>query len=115
MRSSIKLLCAIVSVLWIAAVIPGCVSTPPATQSPPEPGEVRQPAGNPESFWGKFSWSELSAAEQRLWGKLGWDRDSWDGASAPPASEEMEWGQLSPEERAAATKLGYDRFYWDSN
>ncbi|UCF92687.1 MAG: hypothetical protein JSW39_00590 [Desulfobacterales bacterium] len=93
----------------------GCAAPPSATESSPAKADVRQPKGNPEVFWNKFSWSDLTAAEQELWGTLGWDQDSWDGHAPAPLSENMEWGELSAEERTAAEQLGYSRFYWDSN
>ena len=70
---------------------------------------------NPETFWEKFYWSDLTPAEQELWGKLGWDKDSWDEKAPPPRTEDMGWSELSPVERNAAKQLGYNSFYWDSN
>jgi hypothetical protein len=101
--------------LLVAMLLFGCASPPSATQSSPATANVRQPEGNPEAFWNKFSWSDLTPAEQELWGKLGWGKDSWAGTAPPPLTEDTEWSELSSEERKSATQLGYDRFYWDSN
>ena len=100
--------------LLVAMLLFGCAS-PSATQSPTATENVRQPRGNPESFWNKFYWSDLTPAEQELWGKLGWDKDSWDGKALSPSSENMDWSELTSEERNAAKQLGYNRVYWDSN
>ena len=101
--------------LLVAMLLFGCASAPSATQSAPVIADVHQPKGNPEAFWSKISWSDLTPTEQELWGKLGWVKDSWDGKAPAPSSENMEWGELSPEERSAAEQLGYSRFYWDRN
>jgi hypothetical protein len=93
----------------------GCASTQSATQSSPVTAGLRQPKGNPETFWIKFKWSDFTPKEQELWGKLGWNKDSWTGKTPPPSTEEMDWSELSSEERKAAEQLGYNRFYWDSN
>jgi hypothetical protein len=101
--------------LLVAMLLFGCASPPSATQSSPGTANVRQPRGNPEAFWNKFSWSDLTTAEQDLWGKLGWEKDSWVGKTPAPLTEDTEWGELTSEERTAAEQLGYSRFYWDSN
>ena len=101
--------------LLFAVLLFGCASPPSETQSSPATADVRQPKGNPETFWNKFNWSNLTPAEQELWRKLGWNEDSWTGKAPPPATEEMDWSELSSEERKAAGQLGYDRFYWDNN
>ena len=104
------------TMLFLAAMLLfGCASPPSATQSPPATANVRQPTGNPEVFWNKFSWSNLTPAEQELWGKLGWNKDSWDGKALAPSTEDTEWGELTSEERTAAEQLGYSPFYWNSN
>jgi hypothetical protein len=101
--------------LSVTMLFLGCASTQSATQSSAATQNVRQPDGNPETFWNKFSWSELSPEEQELWGKLGWKKESWDEKASPPSTEDMDWSELSSEERKAAEQLGYSRFYWDSN
>ena len=118
MRKTLKLSFLIylsTTLLLVAMLFFGCASPPSANQSSPATANVRQPEGNPEAFWNKFSWTDLTPAEQELWGKLGWDKDSWDGKALPPHTEDMDWGELSSEERTAAEQLGYDRFYWNSN
>jgi hypothetical protein len=97
-----------------AMLLFGCAS-PSATQSSPATENVRQPKGNPESFWYKFLWSDLTPEEQELWGKLGWDKDSWDEKTLAPPTENMDWNELTPEQRSAARKLGYNRILWDYN
>ena len=101
--------------LLVTMLLFGCASPPSATQSSPATADVRQPKGNPETFWEKFYWSDLTPVEQELWGKLGWDKDSWDEKAPPPRTEDMSWSELSPVERNAAKQLGYNSFYWDSN
>ncbi|MFC1882403.1 hypothetical protein ACFL2S_13030 [Thermodesulfobacteriota bacterium] len=101
--------------LLVSLLLFGCDSTPSATQSSPATANVRQPKGNPEAFWNKFNWSDLTPAEQDLWGKLGWGKDSWAGKAPPPLTENMDWSELTSKERKAAEQLGYSRFYWDSN
>ena len=56
----------------------GCASTQSETQPSPAVENVREPKGNPETFWSKFSWSDLTSEEQSLWGKLGWGKESWE-------------------------------------
>ena len=101
--------------LLVTILLFGCASTQSETQPTPAAANVREPKGNPETFWSKFSWSDLTPEEQELWGTLGWKKDSWDGKAPPPSTEEMEWSELSTEERIAAEQLGYSRFFWDSN
>ncbi len=98
-----------------AMLLLGCASPPASTQSSTATANVRQPEGNPEAFWNKLSWSDLTPAEQELWGKLGWSKDNWTRTAPPPPTEDMDWNELSSEERKAAGQLGYDRFYWDIN
>lgn len=78
--------------------------------------EVRQPVegDNLEAFWDEFDWTDLTPAEQALWGLLGWDEASWQGETDEPASESKDWSELTNEERSAAEQLGYDETYWDS-
>ena len=101
--------------LLVTIFLFGCASTQSETRPTPTAANVRDSKGNPETFWSKFSWSDLSPEEQELWGKLGWKKDSWAGKAPPPPTEEMDWNELSPEERRAAKQLGYSSFYWDSN
>ena len=101
--------------LLVSMLLFGCDSTPSVTQSSPAIANVRQPTGNPETFWRKLNWSDLTPAEQNLWGKLGWGKDSWAGKAPPPPTEDLEWGELGSKKRKAAEQLGYSRFYWDSN
>jgi hypothetical protein len=64
-------------------------------------------------FWEEVGWADMTAAEQELWIKLGWDEASWEGEAKQPASEDKYWNQLSSEEQAAATALGYTKESWD--
>jgi hypothetical protein len=66
------------------------------------------------AFWEEVSWADMTAAEQELWMKLGWNEESWEGEAKQPASEDKYWKQLSDEERAAATALGYTKESWDA-
>jgi len=65
------------------------------------------------AVWEEAGWEDMTAAEQALWGKLGWDADSWEGEAKQPASEDLYWKQLSADEQAAATALGYTKATWD--
>ena len=65
------------------------------------------------AFWEEVGWADMTAAEQALWMKLGWDEASWEGEAKQPASEDKYWKQLSSEEQAAATTLGYTKESWD--
>jgi len=99
----------LVGILLLSAGMLGC--------SPrPEASDVRRPqAGDDlEAFWDAFDWSDLTAAEQELWGVLGWDEASWQGEADEPASESKDWSELNTEEQRAAEQLGYDQDYWDS-
>ena len=89
--------------------------TAPAPDKQDTP-EVRQPVegGDLEAFWDGFDWTDLTPAEQALWGLLGWDEASWQGEADEPASESKAWSELTNEERSAAEQLGYDETYWDS-
>ncbi len=90
--------------------------TGPATPAQPDASDVRQPEEGEslEAFWDAFDWSELTPAEQELWGVLGWDETSWQGEADEPISESKDWSELSEEEQRAAEQLGYDQAYWDS-
>lgn len=76
---------------------------------------VRVPPGDPTKFWDAMGWTELTKAEQELWGVLGWDEAAWEGDAKNPASEDKYWKQLSEEERAACEKLGYNKRLWDNS
>ena len=76
---------------------------------------VRHPEGDPNAFWEEFDWNELNAAEQRLWGTLGWSQASWDGDSAEPPSESKSFNELAEGERNAAEQLGYTEASWDED
>jgi hypothetical protein len=97
------------TILLLCAGLWGCSAGPQDT-------EVRQPeAGEDlEAFWDAFDWSDLTSAEQELWGTLGWDEASWQGEADEPASESKDWSELSASEQQAAEQLGYDPAYWDA-
>lgn len=76
------------------------------------PQSIRKVMGNVNKFWNTFSWNELSAAEQKLWGILGWSQSSWENDQSP-ASDNKYWNQLSKEEQAAASALGYTETSWN--
>lgn len=65
------------------------------------------------AFWEEAGWADMTAAEQALWGDLGWNEASWEGDEKMPASEDKYWKQLTDKERAAAEKLGYTKASWD--
>ncbi|MBD2329403.1 hypothetical protein [Alkalinema sp. FACHB-956] len=75
--------------------------------------DVRAVAGNPSEVWDDLSWDDLNRAEQQLWGNLGWDADSWEEETDPPASSEKYWEELSGSERQSAEALGYTQETWD--
>ena len=76
---------------------------------------VRVPPGDPTKFWDAFGWTEMTKAEQALWGVLGWDEAAWEGDAKNPASEDKYWKQLSAEERDACEKLSYTKRLWDNS
>ena len=88
----------------------------PSSPDEQDMSEVRHPVESEdlEAFWDEFDWTDLTPAEQALWGVLGWDEASWQGEADEPASESKDWSELTDEERSAAGKLGYDETYWDS-
>ena len=75
---------------------------------------ARQPVGNVNTFWEQFDWDEFNAAEQRLWGILGWNEASWDGDANGVASESKSWNELTEDEQVAAEQLGYTQASWDA-
>ena len=76
---------------------------------------VRVPPGDPTEFWDEMGWTDMTKAEQALWGALGWSEEAWNEEAKPPASEDKYWNQLSDEERGAAEKLGYTKDSWDNS
>ena len=86
------------------ALLFGC-----ATTEKMEVGNVRTNI----AFWEECGWADMTEAEQALWGKLGWNEDSWEGEAKQPASEDKNWNQLTGDERAAAKALGYTKATWD--
>ncbi len=74
---------------------------------------VRTPPADPTKFWDEFGWSDMTKAEQDLWGVLGWTEESWEEEAKAPASEDKYWKQLSDEEQEACKKLGYTKRLWD--
>ena len=76
---------------------------------------VRVPPGDPTTFWDEMGWTDMTKAEQALWGVLGWTEEAWNEEAKPPASEDKYWNQLSDEEREAAAKLGYTKESWDNS
>ncbi len=76
---------------------------------------VRVPPGDPTAFWDEMDWTDMTKAEQALWGVLGWTEESWSEEAKPPASEDKYWNQLSDEEREACEKLGYTKELWDKS
>ena len=88
----------------------------PSAPDEQDTSEVRQPVQDEdlEAFWDEFDWTDLTPAEQALWGVLGWDEASWQGEADEPVSESKDWSELTDEERSAAEQLGYDETYWDS-
>jgi hypothetical protein len=76
---------------------------------------VRVPPADPTVFWDAMGWSELTKAEQALWGVLGWDEASYEGEAKAPASEDKYWKSLNDGERDACKKLGYTKRLWDNS
>lgn len=46
---------------------------------------------------------------------LGWTRESWEGSTNPPASENKYWDELSEAEKEAANELCYFAELWDKS
>lgn len=74
---------------------------------------VRVPPADPTEFWDAQGWTDMTKAEQALWGELGWTEDAWNEEAKPPASEDKYWNQLSDAERKAAEALAYTKESWD--
>ena len=101
MKSRIAVL---MMVMMSVALIFGC-----ASMGKMDPNTVRTDI----AFWEECGWADMTAAEQDLWAKLGWNEASWEGEAKQPASEDKYWKQLSSVEQAAATALGYTKATWD--
>jgi len=76
---------------------------------------VRVPPGDPTAFWDEMGWTDMTKAEQALWGVLGWTEAAWEGEAKNPPSEDKYWNQLSDEEKDACKKLGYNKRLWDNS
>jgi len=74
---------------------------------------VRNVNGSPDEVWDGLEWTDLNEAEQALWASLGWDADSWQEETDPPASDELYWADLSSTQQKAAGELGYTQELWD--
>lgn len=92
----------------------GCSNS--STPDEQDTSEIRQPVEGEDlgAFWYEFDWTDLTPAEQTLWGVLGWDEASWQGEADEPASDSKDWSELTDKERSAAEQLGYDEKYWHS-
>ena len=64
-------------------------------------------------FWNGLSWKDLSAAERRAWGSLGWNAAIWDNGG-DPALAKRAWDELSKGQRLILSSLGYSRAKWDN-
>ncbi len=96
---------AIVLVMMMSvALLFGC-----ASMGKMDPNTVRTDI----ALWEEAGWADMTTAEQALWGKLGWNAESWEGEAKQPASEDKYWKSLSSDEQAAATALGYTKATWD--
>ena len=107
----------VLALLFAFSLVTGCVTTQggKAAEAELTDATVRVPPADPTKFWDAFGWTEMTKAEQALWGVLGWTEDSWEGEAKQPASEDKYWKQLSEEERAACKKLGYNKRLWDGS
>ncbi|MFP4345495.1 MAG: hypothetical protein ACLFU8_12440 [Anaerolineales bacterium] len=103
------------ALIWLVGIFLLSVGTLGCSPRP-DASDVRVPkaAEDLEAFWDAFDWSDLTTAEQELWGVLGWNEASWQGEADEPASESKDWSALTAEEQRAAQQLGYDQAYWDS-
>lgn len=68
---------------------------------------------SPKSIEGK-AWAELTAAQHKHLGALGWDERSWNEDRAPIATQ-LAFDLLSFEEKDAALSLGWDKASWDKD
>jgi hypothetical protein len=64
-------------------------------------------------FWEGLSWNDLSPAERRAWGSLGWNAALWD-KGADPVIANREWDELSTGQQSVLSSLGYSRAKWDN-
>ncbi len=105
------------ALLFAFSLVTGCVTTQSAKTAEVELTDetVRVPPADPTKFWDEFGWTDMTKAEQALWGVLGWTEASWEGEAKNPASEDKYWKQLSAEERAACEGLGYTKRLWDGS
>ena len=76
--------------------------------------DIRDVQGDPNGVWDDLSWTDLSSAEQDLWGKLGWNESNWEGETDPPASSENYWEDLDSNDREVLEQLGYTQELWDN-
>lgn len=79
---------------------------------------IREIKGEPDDTWEDVEWDDMSAAEQELWGKLGWTKKTWDDEDEEedyPDSDDKDWEELSSSEQAALKKLGYSEETWDGD
>ena len=105
------------ALLLVFSLVTGCATSQSEKTAEMELADdtVRVPPGDPTEFWDEFGWTDMTKAEQALWGVLGWNGDSWEGEAKQPASEDKYWNQLSQEEKDACTKLGYNKELWDNS
>jgi len=101
------------ALLLAFSLVTGCATSQSGKTD--EASTVRVPPGDPTEFWDEMGWTDMTKAEQALWGVLGWTEASWNEEEKPPASEDKYWNQLSDEEREAAEKLGYTKELWDKS
>ena len=76
-------------------------------------GTIRQITDDPSETWDDLSWSDMNSDEKALWAELGWDGDSWEDETDPPASNDKYWEELTSTEQGAAQQLGYTQELWD--
>jgi hypothetical protein len=105
------------ALLLAFSLVTGCASSQDVKSAEAELSDstVRVPPGDPTAFWDEMGWTDMTKAEQSLWGALGWTEDAWNEEAKPPASEDKYWNQLSDEEREACEKLGYTKELWDKS
>ncbi len=113
-KSSIMISLALALLLTVSMVT-GCATSQggKAAEAELTDSTVRTPPGDPTKFWDEFGWSDMTKAEQAIWGALGWTEESWEEEAKAPASEDKYWNQLSEEEQDACKKLGYTKRLWD--
>jgi hypothetical protein len=72
---------------------------------------VRSPSN--VCFWEALGWNDLSAAERRAWGSLGWNAAMWDKGASPGIAN-REWEELSRGQQSVLASLGYTQAKWDN-